>query len=309
MNMLETFGVMENAHPTTPEDYVMQPAHEPSYVDPTQTSWESEFAGFKTRPAFRDPDLCVSPNLATMWVAPTNIAAVLGDDSRMPALDNKVDPNRIFTSEISALRTLASEQLKVTRMFEKKLMEGLTDRGKYGLDENDVAAMQALTSSRAAIASINKNQVDIKKNIADLKIKQNNATGASNAGPAVDAGMGGRGPSSFDVGQSILANIFDTPVLNAAPPTDYGTSGTPESASALLDELVGTPSQQVEYERMKPKTYVRLGAGDSTEFETYAETGELLSDFPNPSAKIVSVDREAGIATDEYLMTYPIKED
>ena len=44
-------------------------------------------------------------------------------------------------------------------------MEGLTDRGKFGLNEADIMAMQALTSARSAITAINKEQIAIKKNI------------------------------------------------------------------------------------------------------------------------------------------------
>lgn len=306
MNILDTFNAMESVRPIDPNlSWETEPTPTPNYVP---NSWVDEFKDFRDRPVFRDPDLTVNPNLGNMWFAPTSMASMLGDETRLPALDNKVDPNRIFTAEISALRTLASEQLKITRMFEKKLMEGLSDRGKFGLDENDIAAMQALTSSRSAISQINKGQVDIKKNIADLKIKQNNASN-SQANNAGGNDLTGSPLSSIDVGRSIIDNIFSMPDLAPAavsmPANEY-IQGTPESASALLDELVGSVGAEVTYENMNPKTYVRLGEGDSTEYETYTGNGELIPDYPNPSGKIVTIDREAGIATDEYLKTYPI---
>ena len=58
------------------------------------------------------------------------------------------------------------------KIFEKRLQESLTEKRKVGLTEEDVLAMQALTAANNAIVSSINQQVNIKKTIADLRIKQ-----------------------------------------------------------------------------------------------------------------------------------------
>ena len=109
-----------------------------------------------TRPVLYNMDGWISPYASDNWGATSIILKSMEDISRLPPLSDKVDPNKIFTSDISALRTQAADQMKVTKMFEKKLMESLTERGKMGLNENDIMAMQALTSARSSVTNSNR---------------------------------------------------------------------------------------------------------------------------------------------------------
>ena len=205
-------------------------------------------------------------------------------------------------------------------MFERKLIEGLSEKGKFGLNENDILAMQALTAARTAVTNINKEQVNIKKNIADLKIKQqqNNARVAS-AGNGNNPGsdLSGKPASAVDVGRSILDSIFDSSISNASSlPTGQMASANNEysstsldSASSILDDIIPTTSTSIGYEASKPTTYVVVGSlDDDVEYVTYDAEGNEMPDFPNPTARIEKIDREAGIATDELLVEYPLKQ-
>jgi hypothetical protein len=183
--------------------------YEPTFYDqPPVTSWEDAFTGFKTRPVLYNMDGWISPYASNNWGGTSNILQYIDDQSRLPTVEQKIDPNKIFSSELNGLRALAADQQKVVKMFERKLMENLTEKGKIGLTEEDIEAMSALTAARSAITSISKEQVAIKKNIADIRIKQ-----AQNNGPVAG---GQNGPvdkpfASMDIGRSILDSIFDAP--------------------------------------------------------------------------------------------------
>lgn len=310
MSFFDTFNNVDSIQPFSGCD---DTSYEPKYEASTPSNWESEFSGIKSTPVYYNLDGFISPYASNNWGLTTSILQTVVDESRLPALTDKVDPNRIFTADIAALRNLASEQQKITKVFEKKLVESLTDRGKFGLDENDIAAMQALTSARSTIASINKEQINVKKNIAEMKIKQqsmNNSASASSSSSNND-GYSGKGQSSMDIGRSILDNIFDTPTVSTQQISnnDY-TNGNGNSAGDILDELIGssTVTKHTQYENVEPTTYVCLGQTDEDiEFQTYAANGSLIPDYPNPNANITKIDRDAGVATDELLVQYPIK--
>lgn len=283
--------------------------YEPTFYDqPPITNWEDAFAGFKARPVLYNMDGWISPYASNNWGGTSNILQYIDDQSRLPAIDQKIDPNKIFSSELNGLRALAADQQKVVKMFERKLMENLTEKGKTGLTEEDIEAMSALTAARSAITSISKEQVAIKKNIADIRIKQ-----AQNNGPATG---GQNSPvdkpfASMDIGRSILDSIFDAPTSSPSIPTtnvEY-SAATAGDAGRVLDSLVPTAGDRVSYESAEPTTYVVVGdTDDDVEFVTYSASGDLIPDFPHPDTKITSIDRDAHKAVDQYLVEYPIKE-
>ena len=169
-------------------------------------------------------------------------------------------------------------------------------------------ALQALTAARNAITAIDKEQVNIRKNIADLKIKQQTAGTRAVSSAGTGESIDKNSMSSTDVGRSILDSIFEThgTVINTSAPTEY-TSTSVDNAAALLDDIVSGPVSS-EYESMGAKTYVVVGDNSNdASFATFDSNGSEIKDYPNVNAKITRVDLEAGIAEDEYLRTYPIK--
>lgn len=311
MNYLEMFNKLESVQPSDSSNVDKEYCQPTYYENPQVNNWQDDFSGFRTSPVLYNLDGYISPYASNNWGGTSAIMKSLDDEIHNPPLTDKIDPNKIFNSDISALKVLAADQKKVAKIFEKRLMESLTDRGKVGLNEEDIMAMQALTSSYNAIASINKEQINIKKNIADLRIKQNQnkMSGNSNEG----GNVGSRGMNSVDVGRSILDSIFDAPsstMSNATvPPTNYQVSSDTD-ASNLIDSIIPSSESNpyIQYESANPTTYVVVGDSDEdVEFMTYDASGELISDYPNPTSKITKIDREANMATDEYLVQYPLK--
>lgn len=110
-----------------------------------------------------------------------------------------------------------------------------------------------------------------------------------------------------------MDQIFDAPVVpvSAEAPinANYPTVDLDQAANVLNNIIdSGSVAAATTYESDEPTTYVLVGDSDSdTEFITLSSSGEVLSDYPNPSTKIESVDRESGTATDELMVSYPIK--
>lgn len=289
----------------------VQPQYRDQFSSPSD--WVDTFTSYKTSPVLYNLDGYISPYASNNWGGTSKILQYIDDSSRLPAFENKIDPNKIFSSEINALRALAADQQKITKLFEKRLMESLTERGKVGLTEEDVEAMSALTSARGTIANINKEQVAIKKNITDIRIKQSQAAATANGGGSGsnDAGVG-RGTSVNDIGRSMLDNIFmatGTPVVPSQTVVDYSPTDA-GAAGAVLDAIVAPPSDvQLKNELNEPVTYAVVGDSDTDiEFVTYGSDGNIIPDYPHPDISDVSrVDRDGGNVYDTTLMSYKIK--
>lgn len=303
MSLFEMFNYMDQSSPFTEGSWDPQ-THEPQYQDTSKMT--EYYSMYKLQQPSYAIDGYISPYATNNWDTSSGILNYIDDNTRLPALDQKMDPNRIFTSDIAALRALASDQNKIVKMFEKRLVESLADKGKFGLNEDDVNAMQALTAARAAIVNISKEQIQIKKNIADLKLKQQQQSGMSNQ-PG-NAGGNNNSISGIDVGRSFMDKIFDMP---AHQPIDVNYSVPEvslEQASQVIDNLVPNVNEVISYESSAPTTYVVVGeSDDDVEFATYDSTGQLISDYPNPSSHIETIDRENRRATDDLLVSYPIK--
>lgn len=318
MNYGDMFNMLG---PSNPEDNTFTngfgPApYEPRYTDPGPAmNFDDAFAGFKSSPVLYNIDGYISPYSGNNWGGTTNILQYLDEEARLPSFENKIDPNKIFTSEINGLRALAADQQKIVRMFENRLKESLTEKGKMGLTEEDIEALSALTTARSAITGTYKEQVAIKKNIAELRIKQaqNNNNGSSSA--QAD-GSGGRFGAA-DVGRSIMDNIFAMPV--SAPNTDSmnpvynAPTMDVDKASSVIDELVPSTNGIVKYEGYNPATFVVIGESgtpEDSEYVTYSNNGDgpIIPDFPVPTTKIVTIDKAANTAYDELGVSYPIKE-
>lgn len=306
MNFLEMFQALENIQPNQEE--ISSNAYDPSYTPLPPSNWQEEFSGIKTNPVLYNMDGYISPYASNNWGGTSTILRTIADESRLPAVSDRVDPNRIFTSDISALRTQAADQMKITKMFEKRLMESLADRGKVGLNENDIMAMQALTSARASVTAIQKEQIAIKKNIADLRIKQQQQSGGSGTGPTSD----GRAPSAIGMGRYMLDDIFNSqatsmPFDNSVNDGAYQTMTSDDVATVLDDIVDASANKHIQYEASSPKTYVVVGETDKENtFVTYDKNGNLLESYPNPESKIVSIDRNANSAMDDLHKSYEI---
>lgn len=316
MTIGSMFGMLDNS-PSYQQQYQQETGNmgydpfiqppEPQYRDQPSMTWEEAFSEFKTHPVLYNMDGFISPYSSNNWGSNSKLLQYIDDQSRLPAFENKVDPNKIFTSEINSLRALEADQQKLIKMMEKKLYESISEKGKIGLTEEEIEALSAITSGRNAIASMANARVSIKKNIADIRIKQNQM----NNSPAANNNGGGFTGSAMDIGRSMLDQIFETPSMMPNMPStniDYSPMNSSD-AGRVLDDLIPNVNSNVRFEGAEPKTYVVVGDTDNDiSFETYDSEGKLIPDFPTPDVNITNIDRDAHKAVDEYLVEYPLKE-
>ena len=111
---------------------------EPQYQDQPSMSWEEAFSNFKTHPVLYNMDGFISPYSSNNWGGGSKILQYIDDQSRLPALENKVDPNKIFTAEINGLRALEADQQKTLKLFEKKFYEALSEKEEKPSYNSDV---------------------------------------------------------------------------------------------------------------------------------------------------------------------------
>jgi len=312
MGMLDAFNQLNSVRSfeSANETYNQHPVAEFDRGQSDPNAWLDRYAKFTTRPGFNSNVDGYFSAYSGHWGSYSDVMQTLNMSMELGPAQEKVEPNKIFTSDIAALKTLAADQAKIVKVFERKVMESLNDKGKFGVNEDDIEALQALTAARNALASIQKEQINVKKNIAELKIKQQQAGGA---GSSSSGGMDGRPASAYAVGRSIMDQIFDAPVVPTTAETpinaNYPTVDLDQAAN-VLNSIVDSGSivASTAYESDEPTTYVLVGDSDEdTQFITISSSGDILGDYPNPSTKIASIDREAKTATDELMVSYPIK--
>lgn len=303
MDFLQAFQTMDAYHPFVSESYDPQ-SHEPQFHDTTKM--EEQYNLYRIQPRPYMIDGYISPYPSNNWDTSSGILEYIEDNSRLPALETKMDPNRIFSSDIAALRALAADQSKIKRIFEKRLMESLTEKGKMGLTEEDVEAMQAVTSAGSSIASIIREQVNIRKNIAELRLKQAQQQngGVGNAPTAAASGSGGV------MGKAIMDRIFDLPMTTVSNDQLYNAEIVDENrATEIIDSIIPEVSAPIQFEPLNPTTFAVVGdTDDDVDFQTFAGTSnDVIEGYPTSAHAVKKVDRDAGIVIDDHDIEYPIK--
>jgi len=151
-------------------------------------------------------------------------------------------------------------------------------------------------------------QVNIKKQIAELSMKQKKELGG---------GLDGEDLSNF--GATYLKNLLN----NRAVLYENGT-GTPEVTEYSEDEMFDNISNLLDndesvkrdeetelylkYENRNVTVYVYIENDDVENYRYIAkdENGDVIPDYPLPTRTTISVNRSTNIATDVYGQKYPI---
>lgn len=312
MSLFDSMNALSQLNPE--QGFQSMSEYTPTYTEPAMklapTGWEEEFQNLRLYPTLYNLDGYTQPLPYVNWGNGFPIGE-MAEDMRNALEPQRLDINKIFTSEIQALRKVGSDQYRIIKMFEKKFTEMITEKGKFGITEEDVEAFNALISARAQLTANTKEQVAIKKSIAELKIKQNQAM-KQVGGMGGPAGASPMDASSDSIGRSILDNIFSVDTNNTpaqTAPTDFA-SLNPTDAASILDSLIPSSdvSEHIQFEASQPKTFVVVGRdGSDPEYQTFSGDGTIIPDYPNPTSKITDIDKDTGKATDELLVQYDLK--
>lgn len=306
MDFLNVFKSMEK-YEDTEGDYRYQPPPPPQYTNEPINNVVEDFEHFNHSTMYYNLDGYISPYSYMNWGANSEIVSSIIEDCKIPAFLDRLDPNEIFTSDMSELRKLASDQNKIVKMFERRLIESLTSQGKVGVDETDIEAMQALTAARSAITSIAKEKTNIKTKIAELKIKQQSASNISN-GSSQNGNGSVQNPYTA---RSLMDNIFELGMQEGTRVTPNISAPEVDPSAIALNELGGnTDTSMTEFENLGSKTYVlvdQTGDLSTAEYVTYDKDGNELTEFPNPSSPITDIDMNTHQAKNSIKASFDIK--
>lgn len=310
MDLLNVFQTMEKYEDDL-DSYRAPEAPYPknAYTDTPINNVVNDFEKFNHSTMYYNLDGYISPHSYMNWGSNSEIVTSIIEDCKVPAFLDRLDPNQIFTPDMAELRKLASDQNKIVKMFERRLMESLTSQGKVGLDESDIEAMQALTAARSAITSINKEKTGIKTKIAELKIKQQSLANGSAGG---NGGTGNATAQNPYAARSIMDNIFELSMRNNPPQSSTVDFPVPEvdPSSIETEEISSGDTTMTELEILQPKTYVVVDSnGDprSAEYLTRDQNMNEITNYPNPTKPIVDVDLNTGDATNEIGQHFQIE--
>ena len=313
MSFVDTLNQFNTTVPTPEESYEMlvlsQP--KPTPTDPASYQWEWQRAYDSLRTAATTAlGGYVSPYEGTGWGGNPLVMNNL-ERMFMAAAESKLDPMRMFTSETTQLRTIGADQAKILRLFEAKLKESLTEKGKFGLNEMDIEGLQALTAGKNVLIASVKEQVAIQAKKAELKIKQQAAAtqGGGISGRASGDGVDPGSPYGF--GREFMDNIFGTPIpepVTTNIPASIGTEATPESAAALLDGLTVTSDISNEAAGYTLKVLIDGDDDSSARFAMVdSDNNEVeLPDQTLPDSSGITVNRDIDKAYGDGMVPYDI---
>lgn len=312
MSFVDALNQYNSTVPTAEESYELlvqsQPTQSP--VDPSsqQWEWQRQYDALRSS-ANMALGGYVSPYEGTGWGGNPLVMNNL-EKMFMAAAESKLDPMRMFTSETTQLRTIGADQAKIIRLFENKLKESLTEKGKFGLNEMDVEGLQALTAGKNVLIATVKEQVAIQAKKAELKIKQQQAA-ASGGGISGRSNDGIDTSSPYGFGRSFIDNIFNTPIPESTTtniPATIGTEATAETAASFIEGLTVGDTITNEAAGYVLKVIIDGDDDSSARFAMVDKDDNEVSlpDQSLPDSSNITVNRDIDKAYGDGLVPYDI---
>lgn len=312
MSFVDALNQYNSTVPSTEESYELlvqsQPTQSP--VDPSsqQWEWQRQYDALRSS-ANMALGGYVSPYEGTGWGGNPLVMNNL-EKMFMAAAESKLDPMRMFTSETTQLRTIGADQAKILRLFENKLRESLTEKGKFGLNEMDIEGLQALTAGKNVLIATVKEQVAIQAKKAELKIKQQQAA-ASGGGISGRSNDGIDTSSPYGFGRSFIDNIFNTPIPESTTtniPATIGTEATAETAASFIEGLTVGDTVTNEAAGYVLKVIIDGDDDSSARFAMVDRDNNEVSlpDQSLPDSSNITVNRDIDKAYGDGLVPYDI---
>lgn len=254
-----------------------------------------------------------------------------------PKKKKKKNYNKEFEHELSMLKAIVADQNKFTADLSKRFqtMAGPNTRDAAPLNKTAVELAAAVNTSRSNALAMIKEIGNLKKTIANLTMDELKIQG-KNAG-------GGDETDMTLLGSSMAMNMFGDNGPSVVPGVVPGNIGTsPDYSPVNLNNPMGLgqsqPMQQrpavpenpgiyeefdpagwdnastevdphIKYETTPKKTVIELNKEtDTYRYKTInTETGEEITDYPNPTFTIKSVDEQNMMARDSFDNIYDLQ--
>ena len=214
-----------------------------------------------------------------------------------------VNYKKEFEPEMSLYKNLLVEQNKFTANLQKTYDNIISKRASSaGVNKQITDLIDNITSARTLSMQLIEKNVNAKKLIAELNLKQ-----------AKDAGLD-MGDNLADFSSSYMKQLVSNrqSFFNDSPGdvSDYDEEGMFNEIDLNLgDERLSDESEKyIKYENRNITTYVVIYGKDTENYSflTKAEDGEILYDYPEPFHSHITVNESTNIAVDAYGEKYPI---
>lgn len=220
-----------------------------------------------------------------------------------------IDYRKEFEPESALYKNLLIEQSRFTEDLQKEYDAIKSSKSSSrGITKQLTDLVDNITQARSLAMQLVDKQVNLKKQAADLNLKQKKELGQNE----VDGSLS-------DFASSYLKNM-----LNERQALFNGGTGdglvSDYDSDEMFDEIssnvLGRDEYEVndeaekflKYENANVTVYVVITNDniDDFEYEAYDEDGNIIPDYPEPTRVKISVNRSTNIATDAYGKKFPI---
>lgn len=218
-----------------------------------------------------------------------------------------IDYNKQMEPELNMYRNLLKDQNMFTESLQKEYDALKSSKSlSRGVNKSMSDLIANITSARSLSMQLVKENINAKKIIAELNMKQNK-----------DAVFGDDNNVS-DYAAAMLRQMINErgSVLGAGVSDGTVTNYDDESFSDMFDSTIQDDENRPEevdkylkYENRNVNIYVQIEGNDIDNYVFIAkdEDGEILDDYPLPNRTKLSVNRSTNIATDTYGKKYLIE--
>lgn len=222
---------------------------------------------------------------------------------------DKIDFNKEFEPEIALYRNLLMEQNRFTDDLQKEY-DSITSvkSSSRGITKQMTDLIENITEARTLSMQLVEKNVNAKKLIAELTMKQKKELGESI-----------NSENMADFASNYLKNMLNERqlLLNGNGDNSVGEYSDEEMFDILTDSLENSddifdrPEEAdlyLKYENRNVEIFVVITDNDveNYEFEARDGEGEIISDYPLPNHTSISVNRSTNIATDTFGKKYNI---
>ena len=216
-----------------------------------------------------------------------------------------IDYKKEFAPEATLYKNLLIDQTRFTQDLQNEYNNIKSVKGtNRGVSKQLTDLIMNITSARSLAMQLVDKQVAIKKQVADLNIKQKKEFGLGNES---SENMG-------EFGSNYLKQIINSRNVFAGNDGDGTISDYDDDEISLtlrdsLDEDENSESNMyLKYENQNVTVHVVIINNDVDNYEFIAknEDGDVLHDYPLPLKTSIAVNKSTNIATDSYGKKYHI---
>lgn len=274
--------------------------HKEDDVDTSELeSWLNDIAIFSTPPKKINANKAISNMFGDNIFEPKKKKKKKKDKDKNEPVNYKKE----FAPEMNLYKNLLVDQSKFTADLQKTYDSIMTKRSSYaGVNKQITDLIDNINSARTLSMQLVEKNVNAKKLIAELELKQNKELGI------LDTENMGEFASSY------MKKLIDNrkSFFNDSPGdvSDYDENELFVDINENLGEgrLDDEASKFIQYESRDVKIYVVIQGTDTSNYEFVAKAadGEIIEDYPLPFKSKIVVNESTNIAIDEYGEKYPI---